>query len=186
MIQNLEEALLAEMGDATNAERQTMKLLPKLAQSAEHPRLRMLFERQMEEIEERVARLERAFELLDRRPQTEVCEGMQGILEEAKEVLKKAGPGPVRDALMIAAAQKLVHYKIATYGTLCAWADETGERDVLRLLDQSLYEEKLADRMLTRIAESSANRESEEGERRGVWETSRRPRSMRWSERESW
>jgi ferritin-like metal-binding protein YciE len=162
MIENLEEGLIAELGDALNAEKQLQKAIPRFIQAAELPRLKYVLERYAEVTEDHTERLEQAFELLGRKPQSETCEGMQGILEEAKEVLKKAGTGPVRDALIIAAVQKLGHYKIATYGTLCAWAEETGEHDVLGLFDESLYDEKMADRLLTRIAETSPNRQADE------------------------
>jgi ferritin-like metal-binding protein YciE len=157
MIETLEEGLFAEIADALNAERQLLKTIPKLAQTAQLPRLRYVLERYVEVTEDHAERLERAFEMFGRKPQAETCEGMEGILNEAKEIAKKAGEGPVRDALIIASVQKLGHYKIAMYGTLCAWAEQTGEHDVLGMFEDSLYDEKMADRRLTRIAESSPN-----------------------------
>ncbi|HET9325604.1 MAG TPA: ferritin-like domain-containing protein [Candidatus Eisenbacteria bacterium] len=161
MVENLEEGFLAEVADLLHAERQIVKALPKFAESATSRRLRETFEDHLEQTEDQVVRLERIFQLFERKPQVEVCEGMQGILSEGKEVLHKTGPGPVRDAMMIAAAQKVEHYEITSYGTLCSWAEQLGEREALELLDQTLREEKEADRKLSRIAESFANQQAE-------------------------
>ena len=108
-------------------------------------------------------RLENVFKQLGHKAEAETCEGMQGILTECKELFQKAGQGPVRDALIIAATQKADHYAIATYGTLCAWADQLEEDRALRLLDETLYEKKTADRTLSRVAEALANPQAERG-----------------------
>ena len=165
MVENLEEGFLAELADMLHAERQILKVLPKMAESASSRRLREAFEDHLEQTEDQIMRIEQVFKLFDRKPQVEVCEGMQGIITEGKEVLQKTGPGPVRDAMIIAAAQKVEHYEITSYGTLCSWAEELGEREALELLEQTLREEKQTDRNLSRIAEGFANERAEE--RRG-------------------
>jgi ferritin-like metal-binding protein YciE len=159
-IDDLEAGFLDELGDMLHAERQLVKALPKLARAAQSRQLRGLFEQHLEETEEQVQRLEQVFELFDCGPKARVCEGMQGILAEGKEMLEKTSSGPARDALLIAAAQKAEHYEIASYGSLCAWAEELGNRQALELLEDTLHEEKAADRKLTRIAESRLNPEA--------------------------
>ena len=165
IVENLEEAFLSELSDMLYAERELGKLLPKLARSAASRRLKDALEWHAEQSEEQVGRLEAVFEQFGHRASAETCEGMQGILSECEELFQKAGEGPVRDALIIAAAQKADHYAIATYGTLCSWADQMEEDRPLRLLDESLYEKKTADRALTRIAEMLANPRAEGGMR---------------------
>lgn len=166
MVENLEEGFLAELADMLHAERELLKTLPRLAQAATSRRLRETLEMHVEQTEEQATRLEHVFRLFGRKPQAETCEGMQGILEECKDLLQKTGPGPVRDAMIIAATQKAGHYEIAAYGTLCTWAEQLDEREAVNLLEDTLREEKLADRNLSRIAESFANPQAERGESR--------------------
>lgn len=157
MVASLEESFLAELADMLYAEREVQKVLPKLAQSTTSRRLRDVLEWQSELKEEQVERLEDVFKVFNRKPETEVCEGMQGILAECRDLVQKTGPGPVRDAMIIAATQKAAHYEIAAYGTLCSWAEHLGEDHAVRLLEESLLEQKSTDRNLTRIAESFSN-----------------------------
>ena len=163
MLQNLEDAFVSELSDVLFAEREFQKVLPKLASSATSRRLRDALEWHADQAEEQVMRLENVFNQLGHKAEAETCEGMQGILTECKELFQKSGQGPVRDALIIAATQKADHYAIAAYGTLCAWADQLEEDRVLRLLDETLYEKKSADRTLSRVAESLANPQAERG-----------------------
>jgi ferritin-like metal-binding protein YciE len=156
-VNDLEDAFFAELGDMLHAEKQIVKALRKMIRAARSPQLREAFENHLEETEGQVARIEQVFERLDRSPKTEPCEGMRGILEEGQEVIERTESGPTRDALIIAAAQKVEHYEIASYGSLCTWADELGHRDVAGLLDDTLREEKMADKKLTRIAEQRLN-----------------------------
>lgn len=167
MIENLEEGFLAEVADMMHAERQLVSALPKMAEAAGNRRLRDAIEQHLEETEEHVRRLENVFRLLSHKPEAEVCEGMKGILEESREQMQKTPQGPVRDAMIIASGQKVEHYEIASYGTLCAWAEELGEFEIVRILEQTLSEEKNADRTLSRIAESTSNREAEWRQERG-------------------
>ena len=162
-IENLEDAFLCEVNDMLDGARELTDTLPKLAEAAQHPRLREALEMQVEMGEEQVERLERVVQALGEEAEPEPCEGMRGILQEAEELLEKTSPGPVRDAMIVAAAQKAGHYEIASYGTLCSWAYELREEEAIRLLERTLREKKAADRELTRIAEASPNVEAERG-----------------------
>ena len=166
LLDNLEEVFFAELSDMLYAERELQKILPKLATSASSRRLRDALECHADQSEEQVMRLENVFKQLGHKVEAEACEGMQGILTECKELFQKTGQGPVRDAMIIAATQKADHYAIASYGTLCAWADQLEEDRVLRLLDESLYEKRTVDRTLSRIAESLSNPQAERGNER--------------------
>jgi ferritin-like metal-binding protein YciE len=165
MVTNLEDGFLAELADMLFAERELLKVLPKLSQAASSRRLRDALEWHAEQTEQQVMRLQNVYKLFGRKEETETCEGMQGILEECKDLLQKTGPGPVRDAMIIAATQKAEHYEIAAYGTLCSWADQLGEDQVVDMLAESLHEKKAADRNLSRIAEMNANPQAEHGGR---------------------
>jgi len=183
MIENLEEGFLAEVADMLHAERQILKMLPKLVESATSRKLKDAFELHLEQTEDQVMRLERVFKLFDHKPQVEVCEGMHGIITEGKELLSKTGPGPVRDAMIIAAAQKVEHYEITSYGTLCSWAEQLGEHEALDLLEQSLVEEKTTDRNLSRIAESFSNQQADGGRQTSQGRFSQQSRG--WRNRDS-
>lgn len=157
MIETLEEGFLTELADMLDGENQLLKTLQKFSGSVENPQLRDAFERHLEQTHDHVSRLEQVFQIFGRKPETDRCEGLQGIVTEGDEILRKATQGPLRDAMIIAAAQKAEHYEIASYGALCAWADQLGEQRAVRLLEETLSEEKMTDRMLTRMAESFAN-----------------------------
>ena len=168
---SLREGFLTELADLMSAEHQLLKALPKLAQAAQNPRLRDAFEMHREQTQGHVNRLERAFRLLDHQPREEKCEGIEGIIQEGEEMMQKAAPGPVRDAVLIAGAQKVEHYEIASYGTLCAWAEEMGEDEVGWMLEANLREERMTDRNLSRIAETMSNEQARmrEGRTQGNW-----------------
>ena len=165
MIESLEEGFLTELADMLEGEHQLVKSLQRLSGSVQSHELRTAFERHLEQTHDHVTRLEQVFRMFGRKPETDRCEGLQGIVTEGDEILRKAAPGPVRDAMVIAAAQKAEHYEIASYGSLCAWAEHLGEHRAVRLLEETLNEEKMTDRTLTRIAESFANPQAPE--RRG-------------------
>jgi len=166
MLHNLEDAICAELGDMLYAERELVKLLPRLASTATARKLRQALEWSAEQSDEHASRLERVFRLFDQQPEAETCEGMQGIVTEAEELLRKTQQGPVRDAMIIAAAQKAGHYMIAAYGTLCAWAEQVEEYDALRVLEDILDDKKFVDHALSRIAEAQANPQAGRGEGR--------------------
>lgn len=159
-VNNLEEAFVEELRDVFSAEKQISRALPQMAKKACHPQLKAAFEEHLEQTKAQIERLERAFEMLNLRPRASRCEGMVGIIQEGREVLHERGDDDARDAMMIAAAQKVEHYEIATYGTLCEWAKTLRHDDIGRLLHQTLDEEKAADGKLTELAKSQMNIEA--------------------------
>jgi ferritin-like metal-binding protein YciE len=164
MATNLRDALLDEIRDIYDAEKQIVKALPKMVKGATSAEFREALESHFDETENQVARLERVFELLDEKPRGKHCAGMAGILEEGSEILKKETDEVVMDALLIAAAQRVEHYEIAAYGTVNAWAEALGLTDVAELLGESLAEEKAADEKLSALAESGINEAATAGE----------------------
>jgi ferritin-like metal-binding protein YciE len=157
---NLQELLVEEMRDVYHAEQQLLKALPKMAKAAQSERLKEVFERHLEETEQHVERLERAFEALDEPAKAKTCKAMQGLIEEGKEMMEDHKNSAMADAALISSAQKIEHYEIATYGTLCTWCDLLGLDEASDLLKETLDEEKTADETLTEIAESEINAEA--------------------------
>lgn len=162
--ENLREALVEEIRDLYNAEKQLVKALPKMAKGAESDELREAFETHLEETEGQVTRLERVFELLDEKPRGKHCAGMAGIVEEGSEKLQEDLEGSVLDAVLIASAQKVEHYEIGAYGTAIAWAEALGLNEVCDVLNETLEEEKAADEKLSALAESGINQAATAGE----------------------
>jgi ferritin-like metal-binding protein YciE len=159
---HLHEALVKELRDVLSAEKQITKALPKMAKNASNDELRAAFEEHLEQTEHQIERLEKVFELLELKPRSSKCEAMSGLIEEGKEILEEdASPG-AKDAMLIAAAQKVEHYEIASYGTLCTWAKILGRDDIERLLQETLDEEKETDEKLTLLA-SDINKEAVAG-----------------------
>jgi ferritin-like metal-binding protein YciE len=161
---NLREALVEEIRDLYNAEKQLVKALPKMARGAESDELREALESHLEETEGQVTRLERVFELLDEKPRGKHCAGMAGIVEEGSEKLQEDMEGSVLDANIIASAQKVEHYEISAYGTAIAWAEALGLNDVVETLNETLEEEKAADEKLSALAETGINQAATQGE----------------------
>ncbi len=159
-LESLNELFVYELKDIYDAETQLLKALPKMEEAATAPDLKSGFAQHLRQTEEQVRRLERIFQRLDESPKGEGCEGMKGLIKEGNESVKLRGDDATRDAALIASAQKVEHYEIASYGTLCTWAQLLGETEALNLLKQSLNEEKLTDEKLTRLAESHVNVEA--------------------------
>lgn len=160
----LHQLLLDELADILNAEQQLLKALPKMAKAANSDELREAFESHLEETQNQVSRLEEVFSALDETPKRKKCKAMEGLLEEGKEMMEEKKDSAALDAALIAAAQKVEHYEIASYGSVCAWAEMLGHSDALELLQETLAEEKDADEKLTQIAESVANIQAEQSE----------------------
>lgn len=156
-IDTFEAGFVHELSDLLSAERQITKALPEMMKWASHDELRKALEQHLKETEQQVSRLEQAFKSLERRPQSTTCPAMEGIIREAREMAAAATDPDVRDAFVIAAAQKVEHYEIASYGTVVTWAERLGFEDAAQLLRQTLDEEKRADETLTKIAESTVN-----------------------------
>lgn len=161
---NLREALVEEIRDLYNAEKQLVKALPKMAKGATSDELREAFESHLDETEGQVTRLERVFEALDEKPRGKHCAGMAGIVEEGSEKLQEDMEDSVLDACLIASAQKVEHYEISAYGSVIAWAEALGLTDVAQILNESLEEEKAADQKLSALAESGINEAATAGE----------------------
>ena len=159
----LQQLLVDELRDLYHAEKQLTKALPKLAKKVSSPELRDLLETHLDETEQQIGRLEEAFEMLGERPRGKHCDGMAGIVEEGNALLQEDFDDAVLDAGIIAGAQRAEHYEIAAYGSVMAWAKVLGHRDIAALLDQTLEEEKAADKKLSTLAERSINRQAVEG-----------------------
>src|SRR5205809_1121892 len=165
-IESLRELYLEELRDVFDAENQLVKALPKMVKAAQNEELKAAFEQHLEQTQEHVERLNRVFEELGEKPKGTKCEAMKGLLEEAKKMMDETQDEETVDAAMIAAAQKVEHYEIATYGTLRTWAELLGFDEQADILQETLDEEKDTDENLTELAVSSVNLEAagEEGE----------------------
>ena len=157
----LQELFLEELADLYNAEQQLTKALPKMAKAAQSDELREAFESHLEETENQISRLEQVVETFGESMQRKVCKAMKGLIEEGSEIIQENKGSAAIDAALISAGQKVEHYEIASYGTLCAWAKILNQNEALELLQETLQEEKTADEKLTQIAESVANFEAE-------------------------
>jgi ferritin-like metal-binding protein YciE len=161
---NLREALVDEIRDLYNAEKQLTKALPKLAKASTNGELRAAFESHLEETQNQITRLERVFELLDEKPRGKHCAGMAGIIEEGNDTLEEDMEDAVMDACIIKGAQSAEHYEIGSYGTAIAWAEALDLTQVAQLLQETLAEEKAADAKLSSLAEAGINECATAGE----------------------
>jgi ferritin-like metal-binding protein YciE len=159
-MQNLEDLLYDQVRDLYDAEKQLVKALPKMAEAACSPDLKKAFEDHLRQTKGHVTRLEEVFKHLNQSAKTKTCEAMKGLIEEGEDIIGAKAEPEVRDAGLIAAAQKVEHYEIAAYGTLSTWADQLSLGEVKRLLGQSLQEEKQSDQLLTNLAERQVNLQS--------------------------
>ena len=160
-VESLEKLLVHDLKDLYSAEKQILQALPKMAKAATNPKLRKAFERHEQQTQEHVRRIEQCFETLEGSPTGKKCKGMEGLLEEGKEVLEEDMPEALRDAALIGAAQKVEHYEMAAYGTARELAHALGLKETALLLQLTLDEEGETDKLLTSIAESSVNPEAQ-------------------------
>ena len=151
-METLRALYIEELKDLYSAETQITKALPKLVEAATNSALRQAFESHLEETRNHVTRLERIFEGLDESPKGKTCEGMKGLLKEGDERAGEKGDADVLDAGIISAAQRVEHYEIAGYGSARTYAELLGEKEAVRLLSETLEEEKAADTKLTQVA----------------------------------
>jgi ferritin-like metal-binding protein YciE len=159
----LEELLIDELKDLYSAENQIVKALPKMAKAANSPDLRRAFERHLEETRNHVERLDQIGQELEAKMTGKKCHGMEGLIEEGKEIMSEDLEENALDAGLIGAAQKVEHYEIAAYGTARAHAEMLGYTKVARLLQQTLNEEGATDKKLTQLAENIINVEAVQG-----------------------
>jgi len=157
MMTTLHNLFVSQLQDAYSAETQIVEALPKMAKAASAEELRKGFEKHLRETKKQVERLEKVCKMLDCPTGGETCEATQGLLTEGEEAINLQAEEHVKDAALIGAAQKVEHYEIALYGTLCSWAEELGLSDVQALLHQTLEEEKQTDLALTQLAEKRIN-----------------------------
>jgi ferritin-like metal-binding protein YciE len=172
-METLRDLYIEELKDLYSAEKQLVRALPKMAKNASNPQLKEAFLNHLEETEGHVARLEEIFESLEASPRGKKCVGMEGLIEEANELLEEDASEDVLDAGLISKAQHVEHYEMAGYGTVRTWAQILGEERHARLLQQTLDEEQNADRLLSQVAESSVNIDAETADE----EEEARPRS---------
>ena len=173
-MESLKELYVDELKDLYSAEKQLVKALPKMAKNATNPELQQAFTKHLEETEGHVERLEQIFDMLGERAGGKKCKGMEGLIEEAKELLEEDAAEEVLDAGLISKAQHVEHYEIAGYGTVRTYAQQLGFDDQAELLQQTLDEESNANELLTQIAETSVNLEAEQGSEEEEESTSRR------------
>ena len=141
-----------ELRDILNAEQQIVKALPKMVAKATSPELAKAFQDHLKETQQQVERVQNAFADTGKSPRAKTCEAMKGLLVEAGEMMKTEADSDVMDAILIACAQKVEHYEIATYGTLCTWARSLGYENALELLKQNIDEEEAADKKLSALS----------------------------------
>jgi ferritin-like metal-binding protein YciE len=143
------------------AEKKILTALPKMAKAAQDSALRAAFEKHRKETEGQVDRLEQVFAEIGEKPQAKTCDAIMGILDEGKEIMDEYKGSPALDAGLLAAAQAVEHYEMSRYGTLRTWAEELGHTKSVKLLQQTLDQEKATDKALTALAETVVNQEAQ-------------------------
>jgi ferritin-like metal-binding protein YciE len=150
--------------DIYYAEKKILAALPKMMKATRTEELAAAFEKHRTETEQQVERLEEVFQLLRQQPKGKKCPGIDGILEEGKEIMEEFKGMPALDAGLLAGAQAVEHYEITRYGTLIVWAQKLGLRDAVPILEETLEEEKNTDKALTQLAETAVNQYAEAAE----------------------
>jgi len=163
-IQTAEDLFIQELKDIYSAEKQAVRAYPRLAKRVESDELKQALQEHLEQTKEQVNRLERIFELLDTRAGGKTCEGMKGLLDEAAQHAEEIEPGPVLDAALIGALQRVEHYEIASYGTVATLAEAMGQEEIKELLGETLEEEKETDEKLTGVAQNVNSQALQEDE----------------------
>ncbi|QNB05818.1 ferritin-like domain-containing protein [Herbaspirillum frisingense] len=151
-VKTLKDLFIHSLSDVYSAEKQLTRALPRLARAATTPELRQAFEQHLEETQGQIERIDRLVENSELRLKRVKCVAMEGLVEEGREQIDEIEKGAVLDAALIGAAQKVEHYEIATYGTLCALAKQLGLDEAAKLLDETLQEEKATDQKLSKLA----------------------------------
>lgn len=160
---DLQDLLIDNLKDLYSAEKQLLRALPKVAKSVESEQLRAALEEHTEQTEQHVERLEQIFQRLGTSPRGKKCKGMEGLLEESKEMMEEEGEPEVLDAGLIVGCQKIEHYEIAGYGSAVTFAKMLGDNESAKLLAQTLDEEEKTDKRLSDIAKSSINVQAAHG-----------------------
>jgi ferritin-like metal-binding protein YciE len=160
----LDELFHDTLKDIYFAEKKILATLPKMEKAAQSDELKKAFAQHHKQTEGHVERLEKVFAEIDKKPQGKTCDAIVGITDEGAEIMKEYKGSPALDAGLLAAAQAVEHYEISRYGTMKTWAKELGLNEVVRLLDQTLSEEKETDATLSEIAEDNVNQHAEAAE----------------------
>lgn len=153
----ISKLMVEQLRDAHSAEKQAMRAMQKMMKQAGSDRLKHGIQTHIEQTEGQIERIEQAFEQLGGKPGRKVCEAMRGIVEEATQEMSEAERGPMMDVIIIAAAQRIEHYEIASYGTMASLARSAGMEDLASLLHETLVEEKQMDEDLSHLAEEEVN-----------------------------
>jgi ferritin-like metal-binding protein YciE len=156
----LHDLFYDQLKDIYFAEKQILKALPKMAKAAHSKDLSAAFKKHYGETEGQVDRLEKVFKLIDKPAKAKTCDAIMGILDEGKEIMTEYKGTEALDAGLLAAAQAVEHYEMARYGTMKAWATQLGLHDVVKLVDETLQQERKTDKDLTSLAESAVNTEA--------------------------
>ena len=183
-LKSLQDLYMAELQDLYDAEGQLVEALPKMAETASNRELTKAFKEHLKQTKGQVKRLEKVFKNLGTAAKGKTCKGMKGLIAEGREMLKARGDDDTRDAALISAAQRVEHYEIAAYGTVVAYARSLGRSEDVKLLEETLNEEKQADQLLNRIALNTVNPEAlsgQDGRSDGRAQKSRSDRSGRKS-----
>src|SRR5438270_12295778 len=153
-MESLRDLMVEELKDLYSAEKQITKALPKMVKKATAPALKQAFQAHLAETEEQIKRLEQIFQELEVSPRGKKCKGMEGVIEDGKELMEEDAEADVMDAGLIGAAQHVEHYEIAGYGCVRTYAELMGEDDIVNLLQQTLDEEKATDEKLNQLAQN--------------------------------
>lgn len=159
-IETMDDLFLEQIEDLYDAEKRLVKALPKMAEASTSQELRTAFESHLRQTEGHVGRLERIFGMVGKDPKAKTCDAMKGLIEEGEDTISDIENLTLRDAGLIAAANRVEHYEIAGYGSAKAFAQCLGRQDAVTLLEQTLQEEKEADQKLTTIAETMVNNDA--------------------------
>jgi ferritin-like metal-binding protein YciE len=159
-IETMEDLFLEQIEDLYDAEKRLVKALPKIADATTSQSLRQAIESHLLETEGHVGRLEKIFGILGQEPKAKTCDAMKGLISEGEDVISDIDESPLRDAAIIASANRVEHYEIAAYGSARTFAETLGLNDAATLLQQTLQEEKMADQKLTQLAEGMVNEEA--------------------------
>jgi len=163
-LKSLEDLFEHELKDLYSAEKQLLEALPKMAETASDSRLKRVFENHLEETKAQKERLEKVFELCELSAGRKKCEAMEGLIEEGQSMIDEKATPEVKDAGLIASAQRIEHYEISGYGTAAHFAERLGKKDAVKLLQQTLQEEQKADTLLNDLAKSYLNQKAMAGE----------------------
>ena len=159
-MKSLDDLFTHFLKDMYYAEKQVLKSLPGMIRKADNQQLKQALEDHRDETEQQIDNIEKVFEQMGMRARGVTCQAIDGIIEEAKEIMSEAEEPMTRDAGIIGAAQAVEHYEITRYGTLISWAQTLGKKDAIKLLEANLKQEKAADMKLSKIAEAVVNRQA--------------------------